>query len=150
MKDIEELLKALTSLTISRFHDEALATHALQKGVLPANASTAWLCLVQNHENNCRLWDQEDQARRRDVSDNDIANNKRAIDKLNQQRNDAVERIDEALLLHLNRLSGSATRFSQRGAWRNDRPSLDPKPEDFSHGIASQTAGRRRKTPRGL
>ena len=41
---------------------------------------------------------QEDLARRTDVPDAEIAQNKRAIDRLNQQRNDAVECIDEALL----------------------------------------------------
>ncbi|MGH6631442.1 MAG: DUF4254 domain-containing protein, partial [Burkholderiales bacterium] len=44
------------------------------------------------------LWEEEDLARRRQVSDSEIAGNKRAIDRYNQQRNDAIERIDENLL----------------------------------------------------
>ena len=58
----------------------------------------AWSCIERNHRCNCRLWSEEDQARRRDVGDSAIAANKRSIDGFNQQRNDAIEKVDEALL----------------------------------------------------
>ena len=51
-----------------------------------------------NHCCNRLLWDEEDQARRTDVPDASIVQNKRAIDRYNQQRNDAIEAIDECLL----------------------------------------------------
>lgn len=54
--------------------------------------------IAANHRCNAALWAEEDLARRTDVADSEIAANKRAIDRFNQQRNDAVERIDEALL----------------------------------------------------
>jgi hypothetical protein len=60
-----------------------------------------WACVESNHHHNACLWAQEDLARRTRVSDADIAANKRAIDRHNQARNDAVERIDEHLLIAL-------------------------------------------------
>ncbi|HET6787873.1 MAG TPA: DUF4254 domain-containing protein, partial [Aquabacterium sp.] len=50
---------------------------------------------------NSALWAEEDLARRTTVSADDIAQNKRAIDKYNQARNDATERVDEILLTEL-------------------------------------------------
>jgi len=47
---------------------------------------------------NFLLWHEEDKARRTDVDDSTIATVKRAIDKLNQQRNDLIEKLDEAIL----------------------------------------------------
>jgi len=60
----------------------------------------ASLVLAQ-HRFNYELWHQEDEARRKDVPDGVIAGVKRAIDGLNQQRNDAIERIDDFLLATL-------------------------------------------------
>jgi cell division protein FtsB len=57
------------------------------------------VCL--QHEQNFRLWHQEDIARSPDVSDADMAGVKRAIDKLNQRRNDLIEQLDDGLLAEL-------------------------------------------------
>jgi hypothetical protein len=57
------------------------------------------VCL--QHEQNFRLWHQEDIARSPDASDATLAEVKRAIDKLNQQRNDLIERLDDALIERL-------------------------------------------------
>ena len=70
------------------FHDGAGKSEA---------GSDLWRAIEDNHRCNGLLWDEEDLARRRHVPDAEIASNKRAIDRYNQQRNDAIERIDEQL-----------------------------------------------------
>jgi hypothetical protein len=78
----------------------ALQTAALEAG-LPASAPLAddllgWIGV--NHFYNASLWAEEDLARRQQAQDAEIVANKRAIDRFNQARNDAIERIDEWLL----------------------------------------------------
>ena len=54
--------------------------------------------VLRNHRANFELWHEEDKARDPGAGDAEIARVKRAIDRLNQQRNDVVEAMDEALL----------------------------------------------------
>jgi len=106
MSEASELPKASD---VMGFHDYALAA----PGQPARFQSGVWEAIEANHWHNCALWEQEDLARRRQVPDSDIASNKRAIDAHNQKRNDAIERIDEALLA---RLAGVTQRPD---AWHN-------------------------------
>ncbi len=83
---------------IVAFHDSCLAVPGWAKSGAQKHASGPWNAIEDNHRFNCLLWDEEDLARRRQVSDAEIAGNKRAIDGFNQRRNDATERIDEQFL----------------------------------------------------
>lgn len=85
--------------TLLRLHDQAV-----REGRWPDEAAVedaATRALLDNHRCNIALWEAEDQARRRDMPDAFIVQCKREIDRHNQQRNDAVERLDEALLQSL-------------------------------------------------
>jgi len=74
--------------TVSRWHHSD-----------PDNTYGGLLGIVcQQHQFNFLLWHEEDIARSPDVSDERIARVKRAIDGYNQNRNDWIERIDEALI----------------------------------------------------
>jgi hypothetical protein len=87
-------MKLPAAAEVIEFHDYVLAAPGQ-----PARFKEGiWAAIEANHWHNCALWEQEDLARRRDVPDSEIASNKRAIDAHNQKRNNAVEKIDEALL----------------------------------------------------
>ncbi len=51
----------------------------------------------EEHQYNYQLWHEEDIARSPDVGDARVASAKRVIDLANQKRNDAIERIDDAI-----------------------------------------------------
>jgi hypothetical protein len=55
------------------------------------------------HRFNFLLWHEEDIARSPDVTDARIAQVKRAIDRYNQARNDAIEKVDDWLIEELGR-----------------------------------------------
>lgn len=76
----------------------ALHDQALHDSHAPWPDDPAWAPIAANHRYNTLLWDEEDRARRRDVPAAEIAAGKRLIDQYNQQRNDAVEAVDEAIL----------------------------------------------------
>ena len=99
-----------TAAQVIALHDRLLAS-AGWPATEPAPPDGAlWHWVQTNHRFNCRLWAEEDLARRTTVGDSQIAANKRAIDGFNQARNDATERVDELLLIGLGLVDAASAR----------------------------------------
>ncbi len=94
---------------VVRWHEKA------EEGEAAVDGDLTRLILAQ-HRANFALWHKEDEARDADASDAEIAAVKRAIDSLNQQRNDLVERIDVLLEGQLPQ--------SERAALHSETPGL--------------------------
>lgn len=71
--------------------------------------SPPWTDIQLNHHHNFVLWHQEDLARRDDIPDSAIKQAKRAIDRSNQLRNNAMEHFDEWLLITLSNLGSCSS-----------------------------------------
>ena len=76
----------------------------------PVHDAPVWTWVQANHRFNSLLWAEEDLARRQTVPDAEIAANKRAIDRYNQARNDAAERVDAWLLVALGLVDEASAR----------------------------------------
>jgi hypothetical protein len=88
---------AAVAARIEAVHDEALRDWYGGAVTAPPHDELEALVLEQ-HRSNFELWGLEDEARRRDVDDSIIAATKRAIDTMNQTRNDLIERVDDLVL----------------------------------------------------
>lgn len=85
------------SRQIHHLHDEFLHNTAWPSlEIIPSDQLIK--LISTNHFFNTSLWNEEDLARRKKVSDSEIAHNKRQIDYFNQQRNNAIEEMDEFIL----------------------------------------------------
>jgi hypothetical protein len=91
-------------------HDRLLAAPGWPQTEPAAPEAALWLWVQTNHRFNSLLWAEEDLARRTTVPDAEIAANKRAIDRCNQARNDATERVDELLLVQLGLVDEASAR----------------------------------------
>ena len=84
-------VKAIADLhrtTVRRWHQQEIDN--------PYQGFLALVC--EEHQRNFRLWHEEDLARSRTAGDAQIAQVKRNIDVLNQQRNDLIEKLDDHLV----------------------------------------------------
>ncbi len=87
------VLPAVTTL-----HDHATRLwHREPAAPVPAGNPLETVVLAQ-HRANYELWHIEDAARRPGIDDSELAGTKRAIDRVNQQRNDLAESCDTLLL----------------------------------------------------
>jgi len=104
----------ITPDNLSNYHDKCHNSNDWPS-ISPVihHVNSLWYWIEQNHRQNCLLWNEEDKARRIDVADSEIADNKRNIDRYNQARNNAIEKIDEKMLDML-----SSTTISEN-AWFN-------------------------------
>jgi hypothetical protein len=94
-------LDELNASDLTRFHGSLIEHLKLGHDPVIVASTDLWQAIEDNHRCNIALWDEEDQARRRDVPDSAIVNSKRLIDGHNQRRNDAMERVDELVLDNL-------------------------------------------------
>ncbi len=92
MIDVTAVLK-LHESTVSEWHHEPIKNDF--SGIMEL--------ICQQHIFNYELWHQEDIAHSPNVTDADIAGVKRNIDRLNQARNDHIERIDDWLTTEIER-----------------------------------------------
>lgn len=119
-----------TAADVTALHDGLLRTAGWPASEPAPRDAGLWLWIQTNHRFNCLLWAEEDLARRTQVGDDQIAANKRAIDRYNQARNDATERVDELLLIALGLVDPASA--------RTDAPISTVKP---GSRLNSETAG---------
>jgi hypothetical protein len=90
MIDIRRIV-ALQEACVTRWHDGPLDN--------PAGGFFGTVCNQLRF--NFLLWHEEDKARDLSAEDSEIARVKRSIDRLNQERNDWIERLDEEIAAQL-------------------------------------------------
>jgi post-segregation antitoxin (ccd killing protein) len=100
----------LDALLITRMQDEMTAALHQTDGEMEVEASADGLMALAmaQHRSNFDLWHEEDKARAPEATAAEIARVKRAIDLLNQRRNDLVEKMDVWLIERLEQNAAAA------------------------------------------
>ena len=89
-----------------------------------ASANELDQLVVEQHRANFDLWHEEDEARDPEATPEKIVGIKRAIDRLNQRRNDLMERIDRMLLEQAGEQREEAPLHSETPGMMIDRLSI--------------------------
>ena len=107
----------LDALLIVRMQDEMTAALHETEGQLEIETSADGLMALAmaQHRANFELWHEEDKARVPGAPDAEIARVKRAIDVLNQRRNDLVEKMDMWLIERLDQDAAASLRSETPG-----------------------------------
>ncbi len=117
-------LVSLQEEATKRWHEPAeMPAHANELDALVVEKGFDDLVL-QQHRANFDLWHEEDQARDSEATPEKIVGNKRAIDRLNQRRNDLMERIDRMLLAEAGEQRVEAPLHSETPGMMIDRLSI--------------------------
>lgn len=91
----------------------------------PAASGDGFELLVQqNHLRNFELWHEEDVARRDDLGFEAVYRAKRAIDRFNQERNNFIEAMDQAIVAALQPAESGVPRNSETPGMMIDRLSI--------------------------
>lgn len=91
---------------------------------VPPQPDALLACVAQNHLRNFQLWHEEDVARRDDVGFERIYQAKRAIDRHNQERNNFIEEMDQALVAILHPRQSGCPKNSETPGMIIDRLSI--------------------------
>jgi hypothetical protein len=143
------MIETLAGAELLARHDRWLAAAGWPENPDTSVSADPWSAIASNHRCNALLWREEDLARRRNVADAAIVANKRAIDLLNQERNDAVERIDAALEAGLRlAMAGAPRQHSETPGMMIDRLSILALKCRAMRGEAERTDADRGHAPR--
>ena len=91
---------------------------------MPPAANELDALVVEQHRANFDLWHEEDEARDPEATPQKIVAVKKAIDRLNQRRNDLMERIDRMLLAGAGEQRAEAPLHSETPGMMIDRLSI--------------------------